>query len=218
MNTAPDITAELLKIESELKKRLMYPYKWGQKQNDFFDNQTNFIYDILPFEELIDTINLNFRGKQDYDQYFNYALNRWYNFWSAHAVEKIFCSFPDVVPAKDEKDHLVDFTIQGVTFDHKTSVFPANYSQPLNKAIINTGQLILWLYENQSAEKRKHLKNRLFIVLYSTNGEHWKLKSEISLLKKEIEFYMIGFNPHFLLKFDLGDSSQTLADIIWVIK
>jgi hypothetical protein len=218
VNTSSNFTAELLKIESELKKRLSYPYKWGQKQNDFFDNQTNFIYNILPFEELIATINSNFKSKQDYDQYFNYALNRWYNFWSAQAVEKIFCSFPDVVPAMNEKDHLVDFTIQGVTFDHKTSVFPHNYNQPLNQAIVNTGELILWLYENQSSEKRKHLKNRLFIVLFSTNGDHWKLKSEISLLKKEIEFYMIGFNPHFLLKFDLGDSSQTLADIIWIIK
>ena len=36
-------------------------------------------------------------------------------------------------------------------------------------------------------------KNRLFIVLYSKDGEHWKLKSEIMWLKDRIEKYMIGF-------------------------
>ncbi len=34
----------LIEIESELKKRLVYSYKWGQKQNDSFDKPTNFIY------------------------------------------------------------------------------------------------------------------------------------------------------------------------------
>ena len=34
----------LFDIESELKKRLSYPYKWGQKQNDNFDRLTNFVY------------------------------------------------------------------------------------------------------------------------------------------------------------------------------
>ena len=41
----------LIQIESELKKRLSYPYKWGQKQNDIFDNQTNFIYHTFSFAD-----------------------------------------------------------------------------------------------------------------------------------------------------------------------
>ena len=43
----------LTEIEFELKKRLVYPYKWGQKQNDIFDKQTNFIYHTFSFEELL---------------------------------------------------------------------------------------------------------------------------------------------------------------------
>jgi hypothetical protein len=208
----------LTQIESELKKRLSYPYEWGQKQNDFFDNQTNFIYHISSFDELLSEIKTSFKNNPDYGKYFNYALNRWYNFWSAQAVEKIFCSLPNVTPAIDEKDHLVDFTIQGFTFDHKTSVFPKAYNKTLREAIVNTDDLIRWLYKNQSQEKRMHLKNRLFIVLYSTTGEHWKLKAEISCLKKEIEDYMIGFNPHYLIKFQFEDKLNTLADIIWAVK
>lgn len=208
----------LTEIESELKKRLSFPYKWGQKQNDFFDNQTNFVYQISSFEFLLNEIKSRFKNSTDYKKYFNYTLNRWYNFWSAQAVEKIFCSLPNVIPALDEKDHLVDFTIDGFTFDHKTSVFPKAYDKTLKKAIVNTDDLIKWLYENQSREKRMHLKNRLFVVLYSTTGEHWKLKAEISWLKKEIEHYMIGFNPHYLMKFKYEEGNETLSDIIWAVR
>jgi hypothetical protein len=207
----------LSQIESELKKRLSYPYEWGQKQNDFFDNQTNFIYQISSFENLLNEIKKRFKDNPDYKKYFNYTLNRWYNFWSAHAIEKIFCSLPNVTPALDEKDHLVDFIIDGFTFDHKTSVFPKAYNKTLRETIVNTDDLIRWLYKNQSHGKRMHLRNRLFIVLYSTSGEHWKLKAEISWLKKEIENYMIGFNPHYLMKFKFDDDEETLSDIIWVV-
>ncbi len=213
--------SSIKQIEAELKKRLSYPYEWGQKQNDLFDNQTNFIYDIFLFEEILDEIKTRFnhdKGGTDYEKYFNYALNRWYNFWSAQAVEKIFCSLPNVTPALDEKDHLVDFTIQGFTFDHKTTVFPKAYNKTLKEAIMNTDDLIRWLYKNQSQEKRMHFKNRLILVLYSAAGEHWKLKAEISWLKKEIEYYMLGFNPNYLMKFNFEGENETIADVIWAIK
>ena len=45
--------SELIQIEKELKKRLAYPYKWGRKQNDQFDKLTNFVYRILPFDEIL---------------------------------------------------------------------------------------------------------------------------------------------------------------------
>ncbi len=174
----------LNEIESELKKRLIYPYKWGQ----------------------------------NFDLYFNYTINRWYNFWSAQAVENIFCSLPNVKPALDSKDRLVDFTIDGEAFDHKTSIFPKNFPYKIDKAIKKTDELIKWLYKHQSQQQRKHLKNRLFVVLYSKDGEHWKLKSEIAWLKDRIEKYMLGFNPKYLLKFNFEKGKETLSDIIWAIR
>ena len=213
-----DRQMNLKEIESELKKRLAYPYKWGQKQNDYFDAQTNFIYQTESFEKLLSEIDIHFKSNSDYKKYFNYSLNRWYNFWSANAVEKIFCSLPNVEPALDEKDKLVDFTIDGVKFDHKTSIFPKNFPYSVKESVKKTDELIKWLYRNQSQQQRKHLKNRLFIVLYSGNGEHWKLKAEISWLKERIEKYMIGFNPNFLLKFQLEKDSFALADVIWAVR
>lgn len=208
----------LSEIENELKKRLIHPYNWGQKQNDNFDKQTNFIYHAFLFKDILKEINQRFKSEKEYDLYFNYSINRWYNFWSAQAVENIFCSLPNVKPALDSKDRLVDFTIQGEAFDHKTSIFPKGFPYKIEEAIKKTDELIEWLYKNQSQQQRKHLKNRLFIVLYAHNGEHWKLKSEISWLKERIEKYMVGFNPNYLLKFNLEERKPTLADVIWAIK
>jgi len=210
--------SDLILIEQELKKRLAYPYKWGRKQNDQFDKLTNFVYRISLFEEVLKEIELRFRKDKEHQNIANYALNRWYNFWSAQAVEKIFCFLTNVKPALDSKDRLVDFTIDGVTFDHKTSIFPKNFPFKIDEAIKNTNELIIWLYKNQSQQQRKHLKNRLFIVLYSSDAEHWKLKAEISWLKERIEKYMNGFNPHYLLKFPLEKNQATLSDVIWAIR
>ena len=207
-----------IEIESELKKRLIYPYKWGQKQNDHFDRQTNFIYHTFLFEDLLKEIDKRFKSDKDYNLYFNYAINRWYNFWSAYVVENVFCSLPNAKPALDSKDRLVDFTIQGEAFDHKTSVFPKNFPYKIDEAIKKTDELIKWLYRHQSQQQRKHLKNRLFVVLYSADGQHWKLKSEIMWLKERIEKYMLGFNPNFLLKFNFEKDKTTIADVIWAIK
>jgi len=209
---------ELINIENELKKRLAYPYKWGRKQNDEYDKLTNFVYRVSSFEEVLKETETRFNKDKEHKNIANYALNRWYNFWSAQAVEKIFCSLPNVKPARDEKDRLVDFSIDGVTFDHKTSIFPKNFPYQIDEAIKKTNELILWLYTHQSQQQRKHLKNRLFIVLYSSDGEHWKLKAEISWLKERIEKYMEGFNPHYLLKFLLEENQETLSDVIWAIR
>jgi hypothetical protein len=209
---------ELIRIETELKKRLLYPYKWGRKQNDHFDKLTNFVYGISSFEDVLKDIENRFIKNRAQENIANYALNRWYNFWSAQAVEKIFCSLPNVKPALDEKDKLVDFTIDGVTFDHKTSIFPKNFPLKIDEAIKKTDELIKWLYEHQSQQQRKHLKNRLFIVLYSSDGKHWKLKAEIAWLKERIDKYMTGFNPNYLMKFRFEKNQETLADVIWARK
>ena len=208
----------LAEIELELKKRLAYPYKWGQKQNDNYDKQTNFIYHTFSFKELLSEIDKRFKSNSNYSSFFNYTINRWFNFWSAQAVENIFCSLPNVQPALDSKDRLVDFTIDGVSFDHKTSNFPKNFPYKIDEAIKKTDELIKWLYKHQSQQQRKHLRNRLFIVLYNGSGEHWKLKSEIIWLKERIEKYMISFNPDYLLKFNFEQNKETLSDVIWAIR
>lgn len=205
------------KLESELKKRLSYPYKWGLKQNDQLDSKTNFIYRINTFTELLKKIDESFSSHSNKDLLFNYSLNRWFNFWSATAVENFFLHNPKVKPANLRKDRLKDFYIENIPFDHKTSVYPSMFDSSPLKVKENPVGLIEWFYLNQSQEQRKHFANRLFIVLYSTEGEHWKLKAELHLLKNYIDDYLITFNKDKLIKMKFGDK-EILSDLIMIIK
>ena len=203
---------DVIRIENELKKRVSLPYKWGRKQNNDWDKKTNFIYTTFSFSTLL-------KNNEPLNQLLQeYALNRWYNFWSAMAVEFLFASHLKVKPNKNAFDKLVDFQIDAIYFDHKTTVFPVGFNQSYRYAKNNKKELIEWLYNNQSQEGRKHFKNRLFIVLFDkSNNEHWKMKAEIQLLKQEIDNYVKHFSIHNLTKLNY-DNQAILSDIIWVEK
>ncbi len=202
---------DLASVEEELKKRLKYPYKWGRKQADLWDSDTNFIYQIYSFDILLKKTEHFSQELKDY------ALNRWYNFWSARAAEYIFTSHANVIANKNSYDKLVDFTIDNIAFDHKTSIFPKGFNKSYDYARENEKELIKWLYDNQSQQGRKHLKNRLFIIMYDKNNQHWKMKSEITELKKEIDFYVTNFLQSNLYELDFGEG-KVYSDILWITK
>ena len=204
---------DLEQIERELKKRWAHPYVWPKKQDDAWDEQTDFIYQISKYDELE-------RAIAGYgEELKNYARNRWYNFWSAVAVEQIFGMHKAVKPHPDPKDRYVDFTIGKIPFDLKTSVYPQKYPRPIHEALNTKPELIRWLYRHQSRQRRHHLKNRLFIILYAADGEHWRLKARIFLLKHRIDAYLDNLHPSVagLYRFKTEDGGSFFSDIIWVI-
>lgn len=206
-------------IEKELIKRHQYPYNWFRKQNNEWDAYTRFIYKTPNWEALIRKIEILAESqKYNKQQLFQYAANRWYNFWSAKAVEQIFTQIEGIEPVANAKDSEKDFYLFGTPFDHKTSVFPKRFVKSLEYAQNHKAELIEWLYKNQSTQKRYHLKNRLFIVVHAENGEHWKLKAQISLLKKTIEKYVASYRPEQLHSFSFVEGQITYSDIIWVSK
>lgn len=200
---------DLERLEQELKNRLSYGYSWGKKQDNSWDAITNFIYTTYSVSKLLEkTQSLDSKIK-------DYAFNRWFNFWSAMGVEDIFCSHQNVVANKNKYDKLVDFKINNIPFDHKTSIFPKGFGKDISYTITNKRELIQWLYDNQSQEGRKHLKNRLFIVLNDSNGEHWKMKAELKLIKIEIDKYIKDFNKNKLELFNFSDEN-IYSDIIFI--
>ncbi|GER58739.1 hypothetical protein [Patiriisocius marinus] len=204
-------------LEIQLKKRLPYRYQWGRKQSDKWDAFTSFIYDTPQWDDFISKLKLSVETlNADKSSLFDYAANRWYNFWSAMAVETIFNSHPSVTHVTNYRDSEKDFYINDMPFDHKTSVFPKHLKNmnPSDKLKV---ELIEWFYENQSGEKRYHLKNRLFVVVHNTNGEHWKLKADISLLKNAIENYLENYSLEQMHCFTFADT-PVYSDIIWVSK
>jgi len=209
----------LEEIEIQLKNRWSYPYKWFRKQNDVWDKHTNFIYNTPLWEELQLVIAKHAElHKLPKEEIFYYAINRWYNFWSAIAVEQVFCSSEYIFPAKNNKDRLIDFTIKGIPFDHKTSVFPRGFNKTYSFAKENKEELLYWFYKNQSNQQRQHFANRLFLIVYSKSGEHWKLKAEIRLLKGAITNYVSTFETANLINLTFETNQKALADIIWVEK
>lgn len=204
-------------IENELKKRWKYPYKWYQKQNNLWDTYTNFIYKTPTWEELVAAIaNTVATHKLDKKACFYYASNRWYNFWSAMAVETLFCKHPEVQPAKNPKDKQMDFYLHNIPFDHKTSVFPKRFGTGLDEAKSNPEKLLYWLYNHQSQQGRKHLANRLFVVVFHSGGAHWKLKAEISLIEQAIIEYITTFDAKKMKKLVFPNGKTAVSDIIWV--
>lgn len=206
---------DIRQTEVELRKRTLYKYQWGRKQNNAYDHLTHFIYQMETFEELIQHILSEFKGHPEIKAIGNYAVNRWYNFRSAMAVEEIFCSHPRVRPFEQSKDKYCDFYIDDIPFDHKTTVFPKHIIWNKAQCKLYPERLAKWLYDHQSGEQRLHYANRLFIVLYHKGGAHWKLKAELSYLQKIILNYLDSFNPKQLIQLNYPDKKTILTDLIW---
>lgn len=184
----------LKRLQIQLKKCYPFIENWGRKQNNDWDKQTNFIYKIRHFQTLENDIKIAFAKQPNFEELRIYALNRWYNFWSAQGIEYIFCTYPNVNPHSDPYHQFIDFWIEEIPFDHKTSVFPKAYKQNIEFAKENPTDLLKWLYQNQSKQKRFHLQNRLFLILHQKDGNHQKLKSEIEFIQPIIENYLNNFD------------------------
>lgn len=208
---------EIQDISIELNKRLAYPYKWGTKQTDQLDRQTRFIYKTSSFDELLSIIDDKFSKDVAYEKIKNYALNRWYNFYSAMAVEAIFKAHLKVRSAPNTKDKQVDFFIEDIPFDHKTTVFPKGLKMSFNEAINKPTSVAEWLYKNQSGQGRFHLKNRLFVILYSKNEKHWKLKAHLTKIEQAVNQYLNNFDVAKLMELCLENEQNTYTDLIWII-
>ncbi len=199
------LSLPLLQLESELKKRWKIPYVWGKKQNNCDDIKTNIIYQTPFFEEITQQIS---HFPEDLQMY---ALNRWYNFWSAKAVETIFSQSPEVHPVFESKDSQKDFFWKTIPFDHKTTVFPKAFAHSVEYAQHHPEELISWLYKNQSSEKRQHFENRIFVVV-----NHWKDKAELLRLHSTIHTFLQTFSLSDFITFRHTGKDVSSA-IIWAL-
>ncbi|MDA3854456.1 MAG: hypothetical protein PF444_09500, partial [Bacteroidales bacterium] len=62
---------DLQRVQSELRKRIDYPYHWGRKQSNVWDAETRFIYKTYSFRALLEKTQLLSQELRDY------AFNRW---------------------------------------------------------------------------------------------------------------------------------------------
>ena len=210
---------QILKLEIELKKRWEYPYHRWRKQNNEWDSKTSFVYRLQERDKCLANINflIDKQKIEDKEWFFNYSANRWYNFRSAQWIENIFKLHQNVIWEENEKHPYIDFYIDKIPFDHKTSIYPKAYNKPIDFAKINKWDLINWLYENQSKEQRFHMKNRLFVIVHSLNWDDRKLKAELSFIKDIVDEYLANFSKNKLYSFTYEDE-EILSDIIRIEK
>ena len=210
---------DLRRLQIQLKKCYPFIENWKRKQNDKWDKQTNFIYKVRSFSQLEHAVKDRFERELNFKELRIYSLNRWYNFWSAQGIEYIFCNYPNVKPHSDPYHQFIDFWIDEIPFDHKTSVFPKRYNQSIEFAKNNPTDLLRWLYENQSKQKRFHLQNRLFLILCEKEGNHQKLKSEIDFVQPIIENYLKNFSFRNIKKLEFETEQglkTTYCDCIFI--
>ncbi|HID91697.1 TPA: hypothetical protein EYG96_00565 [Candidatus Gracilibacteria bacterium] len=221
-------------LEIQLKRRRAIPYNWrGKKQNNGDDKKSNFIYSSPYFDYIQNKI-----AEYNLENLSDYIWNRWYNFWSAKAVESIFVENKNIIAERDAKNKYSDFSVydeiskKKFQFDHKTTVIPKYFESKILKYIKDNtdntdnfidlhqfdAAIVQWLYENQSQEQRKHWNNRFFVILVdTTKKEHWKIKSELSFLHSHISKYLSSFTIEDCVQFKHGEN-KVFAGVFWVVR
>lgn len=200
--------------QRELNKAMDEIWNRGHIQNDELDHLTDYIYRTVTYDLLkVRTSILCRKEGLNFDEVFGYALNRWFNNITSHYAEDVFTSHSIVEDEEDIYNKEIDFYINNKPFDLKMSVMPVWFNHTIEYAVENKAELIEWMYQNCSKERRLHNWNKIFIVCYSSDGNHNKVKWNLQLVKEAIDNYMLDYDDRKLTK--QGDS---YADIIFIIK
>lgn len=172
--------------DEELRQELMKvdEFKWGVVQGQLDQKiQTEYVRRFVRYKDLIREIK-----NKLYDDITHYVIATWFNHWTTVLIEDHISQHPKVVPTlKNYKG--IDLFFDGQPFDLKITYLPRNYS--LQEALKNPRELIVWLYENQGAQ-RFGADNRLFVVLASKDNleESWKLKRDFDFVFKKIDNFL----------------------------
>jgi hypothetical protein len=165
---------------------------WGRVQDDAWDGLSRFIYRRRTAASVRAEAE-RVAGERGLDStaFGHYALRRWYCFWGSRMAELLFQAHPSVRPGPP-RHHEVDFTIDGVPFDLKTSELPRRFLDAVDELIADPARVASWLYKHQSREGRYHTANRLFLLLCDPEApeDAWRLRGDASALRGAIDGFM----------------------------
>ena len=189
--TPAECEAEIERIARQLG-RVVQDVPWGRIQNDAWDGLCPFIFRLRTFDS-VRTKAEEVAGQHALDSltFTQYALRRWYCFWGARLAEQLFVRHPNVRPGP-ARDHEVDFTIDGVPFDLKTSELPRAFANRPEDLVQNPAEAADWFYRRQSRQRRFHAANRLFLVLHDPAfpDEAWRLRADVAALRARIDAFL----------------------------
>ncbi len=195
--TPTECDAEIERIGRQLA-RIVQEIPWGRVQNDAWDGRCQFIFRLRTVDRVrVRAEEIARQQALNPDAFVSYALRRWYCFWGARMAELLFLRHPNVLPGPP-RDHEVDFTIDLVPFDLKTTELPRAFAGRLDDLVENQVRAATWFYEHQSRERRFHAANRLFLVLGDPEypDEAWHLRADVAALRAAIDAFL--GNPRYV--------------------
>lgn len=174
--------------DDELKKELykVTNYKWSVVQGQLDQKiQAEYVRQYFKYDDIIQNVE-----SQLHSDITHYVIASWFNHWTTVLIEDHISQHPRVIPTL-KNNFGVDIFFDDQPFDLKITYFPKDFPHSLDKALENPKSLIIWLYENQGAQ-RFGADNRLFIVLVSKNNleESWKLKRDFDFVFSEIDNFL----------------------------
>jgi len=156
-------------------------FRWGVVQGQLDQKiQTEYVRRFVRYEDLIQGV----KGRL-HDDITHYVIATWYNHWTTVLIEDHISQHSKVIPTL-KNNFGVDIFFDNQPFDLKITYLPKDFT--LEQVLKNPKDLIIWLYENQGAQ-RFGADNRFFVVLASKNNleESWKLKRDFDFVFTEID-------------------------------
>ncbi len=167
-----NLKQELLKVKK---------FRWGVVQGQLDQKiQSEYVRRFVRYEDLISGVKSKL-----HDDITHYVIATWYNHWTTVLIEDHISQHSKVIPTL-KNNFGVDIFFNNQPFDLKITYLPKNFT--LEQVLKNPKGLIVWLYENQGAQ-RFGANNRFFVVLASKKNleESWKLKRDFNFVFSEID-------------------------------
>ena len=156
-------------------------FRWGVVQGQLDQKiQSEYVRRFVRYEDLINGVKSKL-----HDDITHYVIATWYNYWTTVLIEDHISQHSKVIPTL-KNNFGVDIFFDNQPFDLKITYLPKDFT--LEQVLKNPKDLIVWLYENQGAQ-RFGADNRFFVVLASKNNleESWKLKRDFDFVFSEID-------------------------------
>lgn len=196
---------------------LVDEFNWGVVQGQLDGKiQTNYVRKYPVYSDLIKNVKSTL-----HNEITNYVVCTWYNHWTTVLIEDFISQHRKVIPTlKNVKG--VDIFFEGQPFDLKITYLPSGFHQSISEAIREPKGLIIWLYENQGAQRFGY-DNRLFVILYDEKNpsDSWKIKRDISFIHSKINLFFeketVTLDDEIVFQFN-KDTYTAISKILFITK
>ena len=190
-------------------------FRWGVVQGQLDQKiQTEYVRRFVRYEDLINGVKSKL-----HDDITHYVIATWYNHWTTVLIEDHISQHSKVIPTL-KNNFGVDIFFDNQPFDLKITYLPKDFT--LAQVLKNPKDLIVWLYENQGAQ-RFGSHNRLFVVLASKDNleDSWKLKRDFDFVFGEIDKFLdsvsVSTKDEIVFSFE-GKTYTTISKILIITK